>query len=138
MNIKTPLISALFCFPATAVTAAEIELNPGLWETTMTRTNPMTGQPVTETKTECIKDKKFDPAGMMQGTEGCNLVDDNLDGNTLTYRMECNMQGSLSTIDGKFQTDGQTGNGKMDISINAGGMQMKMEMNWVSKRVGEC
>ena len=138
MNIKTPLIAALFCFTAVVVNAAEIELNPGLWQTTMTRTHPITGAPTTETTTECIKDKKFDPAAMMQGAEGCNLIDDNLDGDTLTYRMECNMQGSQSTIDGRFQTDGHSGKGEMGISINAGGMQMNMNMNWVSKRVGEC
>ena len=138
MTIKTSLIAALFCLPTMAVSAAEIELNPGLWESTMTRTHPITGEPTSETTTECVKDKKFDPAAMMEGAEGCNLIDDNLDGDTLTYRMECNMQGSQSTIDGRFQTDGQTGKGEMDISINASGMQMNMKMNWVSKRVGEC
>jgi len=138
MNIKTILVAAALYMTAAAINAAEIELNPGLWETTMTRTNPMTGQPATETNTECVKDKIFNPADMMQGAEGCDLVDDNLDGDTLTYRMKCNMQGNQSIIDGRFQTDGQSGKGNMDISINAGVMQINMNMNWTSKRIGEC
>ena len=138
MNINIPILAILFCLPAATAGAAEIEINPGLWETTMTRTNPMTGQPITETSIECVKDKTFDPAGMMQGAEECNLVEDKLDGDILTYRMQCNMQGGQSIIDGQFQTDGQTGKGNMHISINAGGMQMKMNMNWTGKRVGDC
>lgn len=130
--------AAMICLMPITAAAAEIHFNPGLWETTMTRTNPMTGQPVTETRTECVTENRFDPASMMQGAEGCRLIEDSLDGDTLSFRMECNMEGSQAAIDGRFQTDGQTGKGNMDMSINTGGMQMTMNMNWTAKRLGDC
>lgn len=121
-----------------AAGAAELELNPGLWETTMTRTNPMTGEPTTETNTECVKETSFNPSDMMQDAQGCELVKDELNGDTLTYRMECDMQGTQATVDGMFQTDGQTGKGNMDMQMSMGEMDMTMKMDWTAKRVGDC
>jgi len=121
-----------------AAGAAELPINPGLWETTMTRTNPMTGEPTTETRTECVKETSFNPRGMMQDAQGCDLVKDDLNGDTLTFRMECQMQGSSATVDGKFQTDGQTGTGNMDMNMKMGEMNMSMNMKWEAKRIGDC
>ncbi len=118
--------------------AAELEINPGLWETTMTRTNPMTGEPTTETTTECVRETSFNPSEVMQDAEGCELVKDELAGDTLTFRMECNMEGTQATVDGNFQTDGESGKGNMDMNMNMGEMKMEMNMNWTSKRVGDC
>ena len=104
----------------------------------MTRTNPMTGEPITETRSECVKESKFNPASMMQGTQGCDLTEDNLDGDTLHFQMACDMEGGKALIEGQFQTDGETGKGNMDMSVNAGGMNMKMNMNWTARRTGDC
>lgn len=127
----------LLALPAAAA-AAELAINPGLWETTMTRTDPVSGQPVTETRKECVKDTKFDPAGLMQGTEGCELVNDEMSGNTLTFSMKCNMQGAEASIDGVYQADDHSGKGNMDMTINAAGMNMSMNMNWTATRLGDC
>lgn len=138
MNLQRLAFATLIFLAALTTGAAEIEFNPGRWETIMTRTNPMTGDPITETRTECVKERKFDPTSMMQGTEGCDLLKDSLDGDTLSFQMECNMQGGQASIEGQFQTDGETGKGNMDMSVNAGGMKMNMKMNWTAKRVGDC
>lgn len=138
MNSKRFVAAALIALPTITAGAAEIEFNAGQWETIMTRTNPMTGEPITETRTECVKERKFNPASMMQGADGCDLVSDSLDGDTLSFQMDCDMQGGKATIDGQFQTDGDTGKGNMDMSVNAGGMNMKMNMNWTARRLGDC
>lgn len=134
----TYLCTLMLCALPFAAPAAELTINPGLWETTMTRTDPMTGQPVTETRSECVTDTKFNPGRMMQGTEGCELTEDELKGDTLTFSMRCSMQGSEAVIDGLYQADDHSGKGNMDMTINAGGMNMKMNMNWTAKRIGDC
>ena len=136
-------MSNLFALPiiwmlSTAAGAAELTINPGMWETTMTRTNPMEGDPITETNTECVKETTFNPSSMLEGTEGCRLVDEKLEGDKLSFKMECSMQGSQTLIDGSFQTDGQTGQGNMDLEISAGGVNMSMNMNWIANRLGDC
>lgn len=138
MKTNALLSMVLVCTLPLAAVAAELAINPGLWETTMTRTNPMTGDPITETNTECVKETRFDPNSMLEGTDGCRLVDENLSGDTLTFRMECNMQGSEALIDGSFQTDGQTGRGNMDMKIQSGDVNMSMNMNWTANRIGDC
>lgn len=138
MNSRSLAPVAVLLFLPFAAGATELAINPGLWETTMTRTNPMTNEPTTETTTKCVKQTSFDPADMVQGAQGCVLVDENLDGDTLTFRMECNMQGTQGAVDGMFQTDGQTGKGNMDMTMSMGEIKMNMNMNWISKRLGGC
>ncbi len=118
--------------------AGELEINPGLWETTITRTNPMTGKLITETETECVKEKTFDPAKMMKEVEGCKAVKNELSGNTLSFEMECNIEGGQSTISGEYSTDGKTGKGDMNITMNMAGMSMEMKMNWSGERIKDC
>ena len=104
----------------------------------MVRTSPMTSQSITETRTECVKETKFDPGKLLQDAEGCSLIDDDLNGDTLTFRMECNMQAAQALVEGTFSTDGQTGSGNMDMEVNTGGMNMTMNMNWTATRLGDC
>lgn len=138
MNLRSLALVAVSLSLPSAVNASELAINPGLWETTMTRTNPMSNEPITETTTKCVKETGFDPADMVQNAQGCAIVDENLDGDTLTFRMECNMQGTQGAIDGMFQTDGQTGKGNMDMTMSMGEIKMNMNMNWTSKRLGDC
>lgn len=137
LNWKPAFLTFILAFPLSAV-AASLDLNPGLWETTTTRTNPMTGAPTTETTTECVSETSFDPREMMKEAQGCQLTDENLDGDTLTFAMACDMQGAKGEFKGRFQTDGQTGNGEMNMNMNMGSMNMSMDMNWTSKRLGDC
>ncbi|MDZ7842745.1 MAG: DUF3617 family protein [Gammaproteobacteria bacterium] len=138
MRSKCLIVAGVLVLIPFASGAAELEIKPGLWETTMTRTNPMTGEPTTETTTECVRETSFNPSEVMQDAEGCELVKEELDGDTLTFRMECNMQGSQTTVDGMFQTDSVSGKGNMDMNMDMGEMKMQMNMNWTSKRVGDC
>jgi hypothetical protein len=136
--VKTALLAATLFVPLQAV-GASIALNPGLWETTMTRTNPMTGTPTTETTTECVQEKSFDPREMMQDASGCSLTNESLAGDTLTFAMACDVEGAgTATIEGRFQTDGETGAGDMKMNMNMGGMTMSMDMNWTARRLGDC
>ena len=138
MTPKYLLLAKMLCTLPITATAAELAINPGLWETTLTRTSPLTTQSVTETKTECVKETKFDPGKMVQDADACKLIEDNLTGDTLTFRMECNVQGAQAAVDGTFRTDGQTGSGNMDMKVDAAGMKMTMNMNWTANRLGDC
>ena len=138
MTIKYLFVAKILCLIPFLSMAAELAINPGLWETTMTRTSPMTTQAITETRTECVKETKFDPGKLLQDAQGCRLIDDDLTGDTLSFRMECDMQGTQASVDGTFSTDGQTGSGNMDMKVNAAGMNMTMNMNWKANRLGDC
>ena len=131
------LILPLLFVPAVGLADA-LPINPGMWETTMTRTDFMSGQPVTETLSECVKDTEFDPASVVRDMQGCILQDSDLRGDTLNFRMACSEQGGMVTIDGTFQSDGRTGKGNMNMDMEFGGQSMQMDMKWTARRVGDC
>lgn len=137
-HLRRFALTSVLLVLSSAVVAEGLAINPGLWETTMSRSNPMTGEVTSETTTKCVTETDFDPSEMVQSAQGCRLVENNLDGDTLTFRMECNMQGSEAAVDGMFQTDGQTGKGNMDMTMGMGEIKMSMNMNWMSKRLGDC
>lgn len=137
-SVRLAVASLVLSMPL-AVVAAELPINPGMWETTMTRTDPLTGEPKTETTTKCVEQTSFNPSSLMQDAQGCELLEDELNGDTLNFRMECSMpQGAAISVIGEYQTDGQTGQGNMDMKMNMGEMKMDMKMNWTAKRVGDC
>jgi len=139
MNSRITLAAASILLLPVLSGAAELPINPGQWQVTMTRTNPMTGAPTTETNVECVKETSFNPSSMMQDAQDCELVKDELNGDTLSFRMECNMeQGMSAVVDGAFQSDGDTGSGNMNMNMNMGEMQMNMKMDWTSRRLGDC
>lgn len=120
------------------VNAAELSIDPGLWESTMTRTNPMTGSPTTETTRECIEETTFEPSRMVENAQGCQLTRDELDGNRLTFRMECSIEGTEATLDGNYRTDGNSGEGDMKMTMSMAGREISMDMEWTAKRLGDC
>ncbi len=139
MLSRTLVFSAIILLLPIQAGAASLPINPGMWETTMTRTNPMNGQPTTETTTECVEEEKFDPRELMKDAQGCNLVDENLAGDTLSFSMVCSIQGGVqANMDGTFQSGGNTGEGNMNINMNMGGMSMNMDMSWTATRTGDC
>lgn len=133
------LMLVLIAFATTSTALAQgLPINPGLWETTVTRTDPMTGQPTTDSRQECVKSNEFDPRSLMQDVEGCEVTDQSISGDTLTFTMACNHDGGTGTMQGQFQTDGETGTGQMSMSFSFGGQTMNMESNSTSKRLGDC
>lgn len=134
---KIATIAAILCLPA-AAGADSLKLNPGMWETTSTGTNPMTGQQTTETHTECVTQTEFDPRETMKEVRECRLTEENLNGDTLTFTMTCNMQGGTVSINGLYQSDGDTGTGNMTMNMNMGGMTMSMQRTMTARRIGDC
>ncbi|MEX2488079.1 MAG: DUF3617 family protein [Pseudomonadales bacterium] len=131
------LAIAVLLIPMLA-SGAKLTIKPGLWESTMTRTNPMTGDETTETTRECIEETVFEPSEMLESARGCELVKNELNGNTLNFRMHCSIEGTESTLDGRYYTDGDTGEGDMTMTMSMGGRNISMNMSWTAKRLDDC
>jgi Protein of unknown function (DUF3617) len=128
------LILAGFVIGALAAHQARAEglpIRDGLWETTMQ--NPMTGERVSR---ECLKDAVLDPQTMLEGQDDCQMTEQALDGNTLTFTMEC--AGGGGTAQGRMSVDGDQGDGEITMQFDMGGRQMDMSMSWDAVRVGDC
>ena len=116
--------------------AQGLEIEPGLWETTITQTNPFLGTK-TETKQDCVQENEFDPTKMLEGMEGCTM-DQDLSGNTLTFSMQCSSSEGTGSGNGKMISDGNSGSGEIQMQWTTGGQSFSMDMKWEGKRIGDC
>ena len=111
--------------------AEGLPIKDGLWETTMR--NAMTGE---RTSRECLKDAVLDPQTMLEGQDDCQMIEQALDGHTLTFTMVC--AGGSGTAEGRMSIDGDQGDGEINMQFEVGGRQMSMTMSWDAVRVGDC
>ncbi len=120
--------------------ADTLPITPGLWEITGTTTNPFLGSR-TYTNQECMTEFKFDPKEMMEGMpkDACS-VNTNLSGKTMSYDMQCNIDGGTMTGNGSFTVsgDGNSATGKMVMNGSFGGESMEMTVTSEGKRIGDC
>ena len=132
------LLAPIFTAITAVALADALPINPGLWEIESTSTNPMTGQQETETETECIVESEYDPATMMEDQEGCQMNDSNLDGDTLTFSMSCEIQGGQMTMNGVYESDGDSAQGTTTMQMSFGQQNMTSEGTWTANRIGDC
>ena len=124
-------VLALGGLGAEGARAEGLPIKDGLWETTMR--NPMTGE---RTSRECLKDAVLDPQTMLEGQDDCQMTEQALDGNTLTFTLAC--AGGSGTAEGRMFVEGDQGNGEISMQFDTAGRKMSMTMSWDAVRVGDC
>lgn len=132
-------LGALLLLADAASAAATLSIQPGLWEAVWTSTNPLTGEAVTDRRTECIRSAAFDPRQLLRQTQGCAVVRESLNGNKLNFSLMCGAAGGPQTrVDGDFQTTDRAGNGRVRTNMALGTMAVQMDTKVATRRVGDC
>jgi Protein of unknown function (DUF3617) len=111
--------------------AEGLPIRDGLWETTVQ--NPMTGE---RTNRECLKDAVLDPRSMLEGQNECEMTEEAVEGNTLTFAMAC--AGGSGSAQGRMSVEGDHGDGEISMQFDMGGRKMSMTMSWDAVRIGDC
>ncbi len=114
-------------------------MKPGLWETKV-RTEmagmPMQMPPVTTR--QCIRESDMVPQTNSSGQD-CKVVDQNVGGSTVTWRIECKADNMQTTGHGKIVYHGDTFQGQIDMTMQQQGMgPMSMTQKMEGKRIGDC
>lgn len=119
-------------------TGQALELDTGQWEFTTTSTNPMSGEPRVESRTECVTDGKRSASEFLKGMKDCKVSDVVDTNTTMSYKVRC--ENGPMTLDGSadLKTDGKTVSGEMKMSMNMTDQSMDMRIGWSGKRLGEC
>ena len=119
--------------------ATGLTLEPGLWEASWTISNALTGQQFTETRTQCIRTREFNPRELLRQAQGCRVVSEDQQGNRIQFSLICSLEGGAQTqVDGNFETDGSNGNGQLRTQTRIGGMSVNMDTNVSTRRIGDC
>lgn len=122
------------------VSAADsIPVKPGMWEMTTTMTSPMFPQPRVSTATECMEKSEFSITDLMPSDQSeCTITESNVSGNTLTWKMQCQMQGGSGEGGGTFESNGNSGSGDMYMNMEVQGQSFNMQNSWQGKHIGPC
>lgn len=133
-------IFCMYLFSISTLNAADsIPVKPGMWETTMTMTSPMFPQPRIETATECVDKSEFSISDLMPADQSdCKITESSVDGNSLSWKMQCQMQGGSGEGGGKFNSNGTSGSGEMYMKMTVQGQSFEMQNSWQGKRIGPC
>lgn len=130
------LLAALIAGPSAAATP---NMKPGLWETTI-RTEmagtPMEMPPVTQR--QCFREEDLVPR--VEGSDqNCRLVDQEIDGDTVTWRIQCEGGDMPMSGSGRLVYAGDSYRGRIDIHAEDGPMgPMTMTQKLQGQRVGDC
>ena len=118
--------------------AETLPITPGLWEIKTTTTTPFSGSKDYSSR-ECMAEDSLSPNSMMKDmpADACE-VDSSVSGNTITYNMNCAMQGQQMTGIGTFTVNGDTAKGEMTMSSSISGQKIEVTTTSTGKRIGDC
>lgn len=122
-----------------AAGAANLSVEPGLWEATWTVNNPLSGQQITDRRTECVREREFNPRSLLRQAQGCQVLSEEQQGNHIRFSLECTLEGGARTrVDGDFQHQGTSGSGTLRTRMQVGDMSLNLDTSVATRRIGPC
>lgn len=115
------------------------DMKPGLWEVQV-RTE-MAGMPMqmpSVTTRQCIRKQDMVPQTNSSGQD-CEVKDQSIQGNTVSWRIDCKSDQMQGSGTGKITYQGDTFKGRIDMTMQQQGSgTMHMSQHMQGKRVGDC
>ncbi len=139
---ENTMIKKLFFGSVILLTAISISfagsapnIREGLWEITVITEMGNMKMPAM-THTQCLTKNDFVPKGVQQPGQECEITDTKVDGNTVTWTIQCTTQGAEMTGTGKTTYSGDSFEGTMVMSMPQTNMEITTHMS--GKRIGDC
>ena len=136
-SISTILAGAVIVLWAGAAVAGP-NMSEGKWE--ITSKMEMEGMPMAmpPTKTTmCLNPKETVPQKPSKN-EDCKFLSRNIEGNTVTWVMQCKDKHGTMESKGKITYHGNTFEGKVVMDMNHGGRPQTMKQELSGRRIGDC
>ena len=128
MMLRNMAVAALVAFPMVAL-AETPNVTAGEWEfvSKTSVSGEMEIPDQTETERQCISQE-----------EGCELLDQDLNADGLSYSMVCRAEGGEATIDGEMRFMGERIEGSVDILTQSPMGELSMNTVIEGEYLGEC
>jgi len=123
-------VAALAAFPMVAQ-AETPNVTPGEWEfvSVTSVSGDMQIPDQTETERQCI---------FIEEEEGCELLNQDMSADGLSYSMVCRAEGGEATIDGEMRFMGEQIEGTVDILTQSPMGELTMNTVIEGERIGDC
>lgn len=131
--------SAMWLVPVIVMAAAQVDMQPGEWETTtVISSSSLPIQMPPSTTRRCVTKEDLVPPSN-NPSKDCKVVDKEIKKGAFHWKVECPDQGGgKMTMTGMIHYTGTTMTGKMDMQMNMGGNVMNMTYNLKGRRIGDC
>ncbi|NYS61003.1 DUF3617 domain-containing protein [Vreelandella salicampi] len=141
MIVRPLAIAAFFVLPL-AAQAETPNLTPGDWEfvsvTSIDADMDIPDQ--TDTDRQCITQEELDSAdfGFIEEEEGCELLNQDISADGLSYSMVCRADGGEANIEGEMRFMGDRVEGDVEIFTQSPMGEMTMNTTIEGERVDDC
>lgn len=119
--------------------SASAEIKLGMWETTVhSEVEGMPFSPPPVTMTDCVTKKDLVPSTESPDQQ-CDVMEQQIKGNTVSWRVRCQHDGMSTSGDGEIRYSGDTFQGEMRMTMSGGPMgEMKMKQTMKGRWLGTC
>ncbi len=135
----TMAASIVLSFFLAGLAFAEPNMQEGMWEISMKTEMPGMKMDMPPMKfSQCLTKKDLVPQ-KKEKNEDCKMIDTRIDGNTVTWVMQCRMKDGTMDSTGKITYKGNGFDGVMKAVMNTkdtGKMEITQHMS--GRRVGDC
>ncbi|PLX79277.1 MAG: hypothetical protein C0615_02725 [Desulfuromonas sp.] len=115
----------------------QVNLKPGLWKITSKVEAPGVKIPMpSTTNTQCLGANDLVPKSNYSGN-GCDIVNLRVEGDTITYDVECAANGSASNSNASLTYSGTSMEGMVTTNVTSP-TEMKMITQLSGQRIGSC
>ncbi|MBE0403795.1 DUF3617 domain-containing protein [Halomonas citrativorans] len=141
MMLRNMVVAATLAFPMVALAEAP-NVTPGEWEfvSVTSISGDMDIPDQTETERQCITQDDLEGAefGFIEEEDGCELLNQEMSADGLSYSMVCRAEGGEANIDGDMSFMGEQISGSVDILTQSPMGELTMNTAIEGQRVGEC
>ncbi len=129
---------ALFVCVMVVSSAAAIDLKDGKWEiTSRVEMKGMSMQMPATTTTQCLTQNKPAPTPP-QMPDGCQMPDFKINGNTVTWTVDCSQQKPPMVSKGTITYHGDSFEGVVENEMTGKDGKMHVTVHMKGKRIGAC
>lgn len=121
--------------------AAAVDMLEGEWMTMVETTmegGGMSMPPMSNTMTTCLTKKDLVPDPNQEGSEGCKVLEQKVSGNTVTWRVVCDQDGTKMEGSGEMTYRGASYSGTMRTTSKMEGETMTANMKLSGRHLGPC
>lgn len=132
------VLAVLLLAAAQPAAAESLQIQPGLWKIRTELKNSMMPEPRSETRSECVTDTEWDAEQLMKDAQGCTTSDVESSAEKLSWKLVCTGPSGTMTGRAVYHSTGDEVDGRMNMSMQSGQMNVSMEMKFEGRRVGDC
>ena len=131
------VVAALLAAPVCAF-ADSIQVEPGLWELTISLPDPFGGEPLKQVVRDCVRERNLTAKSVMARVQQCRFRDLSFKGPQVKWKMSCQTPTGPMNGSGSARYNSTSVVGALDLAMTLGSLELPVHGSFKARRVGAC